>query len=145
MRRAGYVCGRQIPAKEDIAHVWSRKRRGKGGGVGGEHRSQGKEMLPTLVVGWWDSAVRGEEAGSFPEVVGVSIVVALHVEDQISKWTFLKDTNRSNEREPKLRTNLLETWNSCCCSSCVWTHSLAVVFSLHGRCLGWGVNSLWMH
>ena len=28
------------------------KEGGRGGGVGGEHRSQGKEMLPTLVVGW---------------------------------------------------------------------------------------------
>lgn len=33
----------------------------------------------------------------------------LLLEDQISKSTFLKETNRSNEREPKLRANFLET------------------------------------
>ena len=32
----------------------------------------------------------------------------LLLEDQISKSTFLKETNRSNEREPKLRANFLE-------------------------------------
>ena len=34
----------------------------------------GGEMLPTLVVGWRASAVRGEEAGCFREVAGMSIV-----------------------------------------------------------------------
>ena len=33
-------------------------------------------MLSALGVGWRASAVRGEEAGHFCEVVGVSIVVA---------------------------------------------------------------------
>ena len=45
-------------------------------GVGGECRTGGGEMLPMLVVGWQASAVRGEEAGHFHEVVGVSIIVA---------------------------------------------------------------------
>ena len=31
-------------------------------------------MLPTLVVGWRASAVRGEEAGCFREVAGMSII-----------------------------------------------------------------------
>ena len=31
-------------------------------------------MLPTLVVGWQASALRGKEAGRFREVAGVSIV-----------------------------------------------------------------------
>ena len=39
-------------------------------------RTLGGETLPTLAVGWWASAVRGEEAGRFREVVGVSNVVA---------------------------------------------------------------------
>ena len=33
-------------------------------------------MLPTLAVGWQASAMRGEEAGRFHEVVGVSIIAA---------------------------------------------------------------------
>ena len=33
-------------------------------------------MLPTLVVGWQASALRGEEAGRFREVAGVSIIAA---------------------------------------------------------------------
>ena len=33
----------------------------------------------------------------------------LLLEDQISKSTFLKEMNRFNEREPKLRANFLET------------------------------------
>ena len=40
-----------------------------GGGRGGE-------MLPMLVGGWQASASRGEEAGRFREVAGVSIVAA---------------------------------------------------------------------
>ena len=32
-------------------------------------------MLQTLVIGWQASAVRGEEAGHFYKVTGVSIVV----------------------------------------------------------------------
>ena len=39
-----------------------------GWGVGAECRMQGREMLPTLVVSWQVSAVRGEEAGHFHEV-----------------------------------------------------------------------------
>ena len=33
-------------------------------------------MLPTLVGGWRASALKGEEAGRFHEVAGVSIVAA---------------------------------------------------------------------
>ena len=33
-------------------------------------------MLPMLAVGWQASVVRGEEAGHFHKVVGVSIVAA---------------------------------------------------------------------
>ena len=33
-------------------------------------------MLPTLAVDWRASAVRGEEAGRFREVAGISIVAA---------------------------------------------------------------------
>ena len=33
-------------------------------------------MLPTLVVGWRASALRGKEAGRFREVAGVSFVTA---------------------------------------------------------------------
>ena len=40
-----------------------------------EHRMGGGEMLLTLAVGWRASAVRGEEAGHFRKVVGVSIIV----------------------------------------------------------------------
>ena len=54
------------------------------GGGGGEceargiakRRMRGGEMLLKLVVGWRASAVRGEEAGCFHEVVGVCIIVA---------------------------------------------------------------------
>ena len=37
-------------------------------------RMQGGEMLPMLVVGWRASELRGEEAGRFRKVAGVSIV-----------------------------------------------------------------------
>ena len=33
-------------------------------------------MLPTLVVGWQASVLRGEEAGRFREVAGLSIIGA---------------------------------------------------------------------
>ena len=54
------------------------------GGVGAERegrdvaerRTRGGEMVPTLAVGWRASASRGEEAGPFREVAGVSIVAA---------------------------------------------------------------------
>ena len=39
-----------------------------------ECRTWGGEMLPTLLVGWWVSAMRSEEVGCFCKVVGVSIV-----------------------------------------------------------------------
>ena len=53
-------------------------------GVGAEHevrgvakrRTRGGEMLPTLAGGWRASVLRGEEAGRFREVAGVSIVAA---------------------------------------------------------------------
>ena len=45
---------------------------------GGKHRMQGGEMLLTLMVGWQASVVRsvvrGEEAGCFCKVAGMSIV-----------------------------------------------------------------------
>ena len=44
--------------------------------VGAERKAQDGEMLLTLAIGWWASAVRGEEAGCFRKVAGVSIVVA---------------------------------------------------------------------
>ena len=48
----------------------------RGRGVGAERRTRGGEMLPTLAVGWRVSELRGEEAGRFREVAGVSIVAA---------------------------------------------------------------------
>ena len=41
-----------------------------------ERRTRGGEMLPTLAGGWRASALRGEEAGRFPKVAGLSIVAA---------------------------------------------------------------------
>ena len=41
-----------------------------------ECRTRGGEMLPMLAGGWRASALRGEEAGRFREVAGVSIVAA---------------------------------------------------------------------
>ena len=41
---------------------------------GGGGQAQGEEILPTLAVGWQASALRGEEAGRFREVAGVSII-----------------------------------------------------------------------
>ena len=43
---------------------------------GGWGQSRGREMLPTLVVGWQASALRGEGAGRFLKVAGVSIIDA---------------------------------------------------------------------
>ena len=37
---------------------------------------RGGEMIPTLVVDWRPSAVRGEEVRHFHEVAGMSIVIA---------------------------------------------------------------------
>ena len=49
----------------------------KGGGVvGAKYKARGREMLPKLVVSWRASKLRGEEAGRFREVAGVSIVAA---------------------------------------------------------------------
>ena len=36
-------------------------------------------MLPTLTAGWWALALRGEEAGRFREVAGVSMLQAVCV------------------------------------------------------------------
>ena len=41
-----------------------------------EHRTQGREMLATLVVSWQASEVRGEKAGRFRKVAGMSIIAA---------------------------------------------------------------------
>ena len=41
-----------------------------------EHITQGREMLLMLVGDWRASVLRGEEAGRFHEVAGVSIVAA---------------------------------------------------------------------
>ena len=43
---------------------------------GGERRTRGGEILPTLAVGWRASGLRGEQAGHFHEAAGVSIVAA---------------------------------------------------------------------
>ena len=55
-----------------VANVCSFLRGGRGEG---ERGMRGGEMLLMLAVGWRASAVRGEEAGRFQKVVGVSIVV----------------------------------------------------------------------
>ena len=39
-----------------------------------EHSTRGSEMLPTRATVWRASAMRGDEAGHFREVEGVSIV-----------------------------------------------------------------------
>ena len=44
--------------------------------LGAERRMRGGEMLPMLVVGLRGSPLRGEEAGRFREVAGMSIVAA---------------------------------------------------------------------
>ena len=57
--------------------------REKRGGVGAKHeaqgaaeyKTQGEDMLLALGVGWCVSAVRGEEAGRFCEVVGVPLLL----------------------------------------------------------------------
>ena len=41
---------------------------------GAEHRMRGREMLLTLMLGWRASVVRGEEAGCFCKVAGMSNV-----------------------------------------------------------------------
>ena len=41
-----------------------------------KHRTRGRDMLPKLVIGWRASAVRGEKAGHFCKVAGVSIIAA---------------------------------------------------------------------
>ena len=50
--------------------------------MGGGGQARGGQMLPMLAVGWRSSALRGEEAGRFHEVVGMSIVDAggLHLQ-----------------------------------------------------------------
>ena len=40
--------------------------------MGAERRTRSGEMLPKLAVGWRASALRGEEAGRFREVAGMS-------------------------------------------------------------------------
>ena len=47
-----------------------------GWGPSAKRRTRGGDMLPTLAGGWRASALRGEEAGRFREVAGVSIVAA---------------------------------------------------------------------
>ena len=44
--------------------------------VDGGDQARGGEMLPTLAVGSWALALRGEEVGRFHEVAGMSIVDA---------------------------------------------------------------------
>ena len=44
--------------------------------MGVERKVRNGEMLPTIAVGWRASALRGEEAGRFREVAGLSIVAA---------------------------------------------------------------------
>ena len=43
--------------------------------LGAERRMRGGEMLPMLVVGLRGSALRGEEAGRFREVAGMSTLL----------------------------------------------------------------------
>ena len=59
-----------VPVKHDltVGGVWGPSAR--------HRRARGGEMLPTLPVGQRASALRGEEAGRFREVAGVSIVDA---------------------------------------------------------------------
>ena len=71
MRRAGYICGHEIAAKGYILLV----------------SNPGKE----------------ERGGGHVQAMGATaepVYLLLLLEDQISKSTFLKETNRSNEREP---------------------------------------------
>ena len=44
------------------------------GGIGAERSTRGGEMLPTQATVWRASGMRGDEAGRFREVEGVSIV-----------------------------------------------------------------------
>ena len=41
-----------------------------------KRRARSRDMLLKLVIGWRASAMRGEEAGHFCEVAGVSIIAA---------------------------------------------------------------------
>ena len=50
--------------------VWG----GGGEGEGVKRRTGGREIAPTLVVGWRASALKGEKGGRFREVAGMSIV-----------------------------------------------------------------------
>ena len=56
--------------------MWAKFRHGCEGGLGAERRTRGGEILLTLAGGWRASALRGEEAGRFRKVAGVSIVAA---------------------------------------------------------------------
>ena len=47
-------------------------------GVGAERSTRGGEMLPTRATVWRASGMRGDEAGRFREVEGVSIVADLY-------------------------------------------------------------------
>ena len=47
------------------------------GKLGAGRKARGGEILPILAVGWQASAVRGEEAGHFREVAGVSTVIRI--------------------------------------------------------------------
>ena len=44
--------------------------------MGADREARSGEMLPTLAVGWQASVLRGEEAGRFGEVAGMSIAAA---------------------------------------------------------------------
>ena len=61
-----------------VSVVCTARKLGGGGGGGGlegtKHRMWSREMLPTLMVGWRASVLRGKEAGCFCEVAGMSIV-----------------------------------------------------------------------
>ena len=48
----------------------------QGMGGGAKRRMRSGEMYPTLAVGWQASVMRGEEAGCFCKVAGVSIIAA---------------------------------------------------------------------
>ena len=59
----------------DLEPDWVRVSTREGSGCHRTAKRDGKEMLPMLVR-WRASALRGEEAGRFREVAGVSIVAA---------------------------------------------------------------------
>ena len=71
-----WFCTLSLITDEDVLSQGLIRDGGGGGGGCGEREARGEEMLPTLVVCWRASALRGKEAGRFRKVAGVSIVAA---------------------------------------------------------------------